>query len=183
MHAQIYRSRPARINAHNFRKELINEWRACMKFTIGDPTSSSISFIFDRIKTAMSFAEIIRILSNAKIPSDDENQLDDNDSKWMYKIIRKIGAPWNWIYQFVDQCRPNSQSYNFIECQCKRENMEFIPNVQSFNFKSASIPGIGTSVSPIVTDTFLNYVESKAMGNNGMIIPEYFKDEKCPSMC
>ncbi|XP_031624239.1 ropporin-1-like [Contarinia nasturtii] len=168
--------KPAQINAQKFRNDLINDWKICVNFS--DKKDDSISLIFNRIKVSTNFDEIIKILSERNVGDD----IESNDSQWKCEIIRKIGAPWNWIYQFVNHYRPNSQSYNFYECQHTLEN-RFRENLTPPIWKSSCMPGIGSTVALDVRDAFLSYVNSKAIENNGMINPTNFKDEQCPPMC
>lgn len=181
---------PAQINAQHFRKKLIDEWKSCVKFVDAQETSfSSTSIEFDRIKQAMDFDQIIQALS--EMPEIDEfnevNEDDDNlkkdDTKWKYEIIRRIGAPWNWIYQFVDHCSPRSRSYNFYECQHKLYNKEYDENFDVSNFDELDLSGAGPIISSEVVDTFLNYAKNQALENDGLISLKQVKEhENCPSM-
>lgn len=181
----------AQINAQNFRKNLINEWKSCVKFVDAQETStSSVSVDFDRIKQAMTFNKIIQALS--EIPEIDKfnennNENDDDlkkdDTKWKYEIIRRIGAPWNWIYQFVDHCSPLSRSYNFYECQHKLYNKEYDENFDVSNFIELDMSGAGPFILTEVTDTFLNYAKTKALENDGIISLKQIREhENCPPM-
>lgn len=140
---------------------------------------------FDRIKTTMTFTDIIQVLSEIATDSEINTEINDQntDSKWKYEVIRRIGAPWSWIYQFVDHCLPNLRSYNFVECQHKLENVKSVENLKSLNFMVSNIPGVGPITPVDVTNTFINYVQAKATEDNGMISPKYFKEENCPRMC
>ncbi|XP_055295743.1 uncharacterized protein LOC129565193 [Sitodiplosis mosellana] len=180
-------NQPAQINAQHFRNGLIEEWKACVKFD-DEQSNPSISSAFDRIKTTVTFTETIQVLS--KISSDsendkitDENAMKSIDSNWKYEVIRRIGAPWNWIYQFVDHYLPNLRSYNFYECQHKLESMEPIEKLDALHLKAPNIPGIGSTIPVEVTNAFMNYLQAKAMENDGLISPKYFKEENCPCMC
>lgn len=182
---------PAQINAQNFRKKLIDEWKACVKFVDAQEIStSSISSDFDRIKQAMEFSQIIQKLSELpEIDKSNENNEDDDDdlkknnTKWKHEIIRRIGAPWNWIYQFVDHCSPLAKSYNFYECQHKLYNKEYDEDFDVSTLTEVDISAAGPIVSTEVTRTFLNYAKNKAMENDGIISLKQIKQyEDCPPM-
>lgn len=178
---------PAQINAQPFRKELIEEWKACVKFTDEQSNPTTLTG-FDRIKTTVTFTEIIQVLSEISFNltnngNKDQNSMEITDANWKYDIIRKIGAPWNWIYQFVDHYQPSMRSYNFFECQHEREVMEPLTNLENLNFTASGIPGVGPIIAVDVMDAFINFVQSKAMKNDGIVSPAYFKDENCPRMC
>lgn len=183
--------KPTQINAQNFRKSLIDEWKACVKFVDAKEIStSSISSDFDRIKQAMEFTEIIQKLSELpKIDKSNENNEDDDDdlkknnTKWKHEIIRRIGAPWNWIYQFVDHCSPLARSYNFYECQHKLYNEEYDEHFNVSNMTELDMSAAGPIISTEITDTFLNYAKVKALENDGIISLKQIKQyEDCPQM-
>lgn len=188
---------PAKIHAQHFRNKLINEWKSCVNFNDVDCphiVNSSISTSFDSIKAATTFGKLIQLLSEISSDTDDdnvdENQMESTESNWKYEIIRQIGAPWNWIYEFVSQCQPKSHSYNFHECKHELENTELLIDMNTLtSFETANIPsGIRlSSSSPIsshIIEAFLNYAKVKAMENDGLIYySKDFKAENCPSMC
>lgn len=181
---------PAQINAQNFRKKLIEDWKSCVKFVDAQETSpSSISIDFDRIKQAMDYNQIIQALSvmpeidKFNETNEDDDNLKKDDAKWKYEIIRRIGAPWSWIYQFVDHCSPISRSYNFYECQHKLYNKEYDENFDVSNFIELDLSGAGPILSTDIIDAFLNYAKSKALENDGIISLKQIKEhENCPPM-
>lgn len=182
---------PAQINARKFRTQLITEWKTCVKFIEAQDTPSSfVSMNFDRIKQAMDFAQIIQILSElAEINEFDENEDDESvlkkdDTKWKYEIIRRIGTPWNWIYQFVDHCSPHSRSFNFYECKHKLYNKEYDEHFDVSNCVGLDISGAGPIIPTEITDAFLNYARTKALENDGVISLKQIKELKnSPPMC
>lgn len=152
--------------------------------------SSSISANFDRIKQAMEFSQIVQVLSEItdieKLTenSDDNdhgiNDMEKDDTAGKYEIIRRIGAPWNWIYQFVDHSSPSLRSYNFYECQHLCYNKEYD---EYFDGVELDISGVGPIISTEITDAFLNYAKSKAQENDGVISLKQIKEYKnCPPM-
>lgn len=184
---------PVQINAQNFRTKLIEEWKECVKFTDAQETStSSISVDFDRIKQALDFNQIVRALSKTpetdqfnenNTESDEDSDTKKGDTKWKYEIIRRIGAPWNWIYQFVEHCSPLSRSYNFYECQHKLYNKEYDEHFDVSNCNDLNISGAGPIVSTKITEAFLRYAKTKAQGNDGVISLKQIKQEQnCPPM-
>lgn len=175
--------KPAQINAQNFRMKLIDEWKACVKFTDAQETSpSSIAIDFDRIKKAIDFNEIIQALSKLKPEIDTENMKND-DAKRKYEIIRRIGAPWNWIYQFVDHCSPLLRSYNFYECQHKLNNEEHDEDFDVSVCTDLDMSGAGPIISTEISDAFLNYAKANAQENDGVISLRQLKDHSnCPPM-
>lgn len=183
-----YRNRtsiePTRINAQHFRTELLTEWKACVKFSDG-PSDSSISVDFDRMKETNNFDELIQVLSELQTNTkntviNDDGAMKEINAKWKYAIIRRIGAPWNWIYQFVDHYLPFWRSYNFYECHHKLFASESLKNLEISNLPELDIVGAGTVIPPEITDEFLDFIKIKARENDGMISPEFFTDEKCP---
>lgn len=180
---------PVQITAQDFRKKLIDEWKACVKFVDAQETSSSSIWVdFDRIKQTMDFTQIIQALSELpKIDTlnqtNDDDDLKKDDTKWKYDIIRRIGAPWNWIYQFVDHCSPLAKSYNFYECEHKLYNQEYDEYFDASNFDELNVTGAGTTISAEITDTFLNFAKIKALQNDGIISLKRIKEhENCPPM-
>lgn len=158
-----------------------------MKFP-DEQSDSSISAAFDRIKRTVTFPEMIQVLSEITSNSEHNENSDQNavkviDSMWKYEIIRRIGAPWNWIYQFVDHFLPNLRSYNFYECQHKVENAEIAEKLNAMNLKLPEIPMIGPKIPVEVTNAFINHVEKIAIENDGLVSPKYFTEENCPRMC
>lgn len=183
---------PAQINAQNFRKKLIDEWKACVKFVDAQETSSSsISIDFDRIKQATEFTQIIQTLSelpeidlsNENNEDDDDDNLKKDNTKWKFEIIRRIGAPWSWIYQFVDHCSPLAKSYNFIECQHKLNNKEYDEYFDISKLTELDMSAAGPIISTEITGTFLNFAKIKALENDGIISLKQIKQYKnCPPM-
>lgn len=187
---------PSQINAQHFRLKLIDDWKECVKFTDRQDTSSSsssssssISIDFDRIKQAMDFAEIVEALS--KLPESDQfdendtkaDDLKNDDMKQKYKIIRRIGAPWDWIYQFVDHCSPLLRSYNFYECQHKLYNKEYDEYFDVSKCDDLDVSGAGPTISTQITDAFLHYAKANAQENDGIISLTQIKEHQdCPPM-
>lgn len=182
---------PAQINAQNFRKKLIDEWKVCVKFVDAqENSSSSISIDFDRIKQATDFTQIIQVLTELpeidttnEINEDDVDDLKKDNTKWKHEIIRRIGAPWNWIYQFVDHCSPLAKSYNFNECQHKLYNKEYDEHFDISKFTEVDVSAAGPILSTEITDTFLSYAKTKALENDGIISLKQIRQyENCPPM-
>lgn len=111
-----------------------------------------------------------------------QNSDSITDFKWKYEIIRNIGAPWNWIYQFFDHGQPNLRSYNFYECQHKFVTTKNDKSGENLNFSSLNVPGIGLPIPDETTMSFLNFVKVKARENNGLISPKCFSENDCPKM-
>lgn len=122
------------------------------------------------------------ISSEVKDDNSDSEMVESNDAKWKYEIIRRIGAPWNWIYQFVDHYTPGSKSYNFYECEHKLHSIEHLENMEPLTFTDLTIPAIGSPISTEITREFIEFAESKAIENDGLVSPTFFTDEKCPRM-
>lgn len=178
---------PAQINAQIFRNQLLTEWKVCVKFSEVQETPP-ISSHFDRIKVSANFDEMIQALSEIQIDApnkenDDDKKVKEIDAKWKYEIIRRIGAPWNWIYQFVDHYLPHSRSYNFHECQHKLFASESLENLELPNFTAFDMSGAGPAIPKEVTNEFLNFIKLMAHENDGMVSPKYFWEENCPRMC
>lgn len=174
---------PAQINLHNFRNQLIDDWKSCVNF-IDEPTS--IVKTFNRIKTATTFDELIQLLSevDSNVNIDEETQTENIDTKWKYEIIRRIGAPWNWIYQFVNHYQPCSFSYNFYECQHKLEKNELLESTEMPAIETKRIAGVNSTPIPIdVRNTFMDYIQLKATENDGMVFSKMFEDQNCPPLC
>lgn len=136
----------------------------------------------------MTFEEIIQVLSEISSKSEnDENSnqiiMENTDLNWKIDVIRKIGAPWSWVYQFVDHYLPYSRSYNFFECQHERKDTESLEKLEALNFRAPNIPGVGAAVPVDVMDSFINFMQKKAMENDGMVSLKHFKEENCPRMC
>lgn len=175
---------PVQINAESFRNGLLNEWKACVHFT-EDQTNSFVVSHFDRIKEATTFEEVIQLLSAVNSNTCDtysQSSETVTNSRWKYEIIRKIGEPWNWIYQFVDQFQPHLRSYNFYECQHKFDNRESVESVKDLSFPTIIMPGVGLSVPVETITSFLNYLKRNAMKNDGMVLPMFFNNIDCPPM-
>lgn len=138
---------------------------------------------FDRIKTAMTFDEIIQALSEIQSDvNDDEKTGENSDSKWKYEIIRRIGAPWNWVYQFADHYMPGTKSYNFYECQHKLNPTEQFEDLENFTSVPLELPGIGSPIPMEKVDRFLKFAKAKGTENDGLFSPQYLTDENCPKM-
>lgn len=182
---------PAQVNAQNFRKRLLDEWKACVKFVDAQETSSSsISVDFDRIKQAMEFAQIIQTLSELpKTDTSNEQNEDDGDdlkkdnTKCKYECIRRIGAPWNWVYQFVDHYSPLAKSYNFHECQHDLYNKEHDEYFDVSQLSALDVSAAGPIISTEIVDTFLSHAKMNALENDGIISLKQIKQhENCPPM-
>lgn len=164
---------------------MVTEWKTCVKFPDAEQTDP-ISFHFDRIKECESFVEIIQALS--EIPDEAQGTQDDGivkeiDGKWKYEIIRQIGAPWTWIYQFVDHHLPYSRSYNFYECQHKLASAESLEHLILPNYTVFDMTAAGPTIPNEITNEFLKFIKMNAHKNDGMVSPKYFRDENCPRMC
>lgn len=174
---------PAQINAQIFRNQLLTEWKACVKFS-GVQETPAISSHFDRIKDSVNFDEMIQALTDIQIDAqNDDKVVKEIDAKWKYEIIRRIGAPWNWIYQFVDHYLPHSRSYNFHECQHKLFATESLANLKLPNFTAIDMSGAGPAIPTEVANEFLSFIKLNAHENDGMMSPKYFWEENCPRMC
>lgn len=170
---------------------MIDEWKVCVKFIDAQETSSpSISVDFDRIKQAMRFSQIIQTLSELpEIDTSNEQIEDDTDdlkkdkTKWKYEIIRRIGAPWSWVYQFVDHFSPLAKSYNFYECQHELHNKEYDEYFDVSQMAELDVSAAGPIISTEIVDTFLNYANMYALENDGLISVKQIKQqENCPPM-
>lgn len=138
----------------------------------------------------MNFTEIIEALTEIQSSQSEKNSLANNedkmgnvDLKWKYEIIRRIGAPWSWIYQFVDHCSPYLRSYNFYECQHQLYTTESLENLKAPSLPAAHISGIGPTIPSAVINEFVKFLNGKALENDGMISPNVFRDGTCPRMC
>lgn len=151
----------------------------------GDETISPISAQFDRMRTALTFTEMIQSLTDVCSTENSERSAYKfaADSKWKYEIIRRIGAPWSWIYQFVNQCRPSCESYNFYECAHKINNTEALEDFMDVNVSSMNMTGgVGPSIPSEISNTFLNFMKTKAIQNEGIVSSDFFSKENCPRM-
>lgn len=159
------------------------EWKSCVGFP-NNQNDTTASEHFDRIKKAVTFAEIIQALSDIQSDANGEDEIDDikvTDSKWKYEIIRRIGAPWNWIYQFVDHHAPGTKSYNFYECEHKLESIGHLEEMdEPLPFTHLNLTWTKSAIPAEVTNEFLNFANAKAIENDGLFSPNLFTDEKCP---
>lgn len=118
-----------------------------------------------------------------------DNEMASNDD--MQKdIILEIGAPWNWIYQFVAHNSPQLKSYNFIEAEeiKKEEEASVSSNVDEKTEEDAflgvvpKMDGVGSTISKEVVTEFLDYLKSRSTKENGLIFPQMFQETDCPPM-
>lgn len=139
--------------------------------------------------------------------SDDEKDIQDQ-----LNVMHELGAPWSWMFEFVEHNAPASKSYNFIEiCGMETADVPYVspivldgphnenaenaeiasdlPDTESIERKSSQVdanvpimPGIGKSTSEAIAHEFLNYVRYRSIDENGMIFPRHFKEADCPKM-
>lgn len=123
-------------------------------------------------------------------------------------IMHELGAPWSWMYDFIEHNSPTIKSYSFIEIVDDEE--QSVPNVtpietkvdksvdvmsdlsrakslierdaNEFDVDVPIMPGIGQPIQQEVVNDFLNYLRYRAIDENGMIFPRHFKETLCPKM-
>lgn len=175
--------RPTEINTQNFYNLLSNEWKKCIKKEAAD---TKFQKAFDKIIKSTEFHEIIQNLVDYESDAQNEIVEETKDTKitfkLQYEIIREIGAPWNWINQFISLRFPHLKSYNFRECHHLDSNDSQLIETESFTCKIPEFKGIGKTVEPEIIEKFLDYMKMRSIDTNGLIHPNYFKDRNSPSM-
>lgn len=179
----------SQIDVRKFRHGLIDDWKSCVHSNDVANSNQSLFDDFERVKRAMSFAEIIEALKEIETKHDSTESNDDNvltskavASKWKVRIINQIGAPWKWIHQFVDHNSPHLQSYNFSECPFKLKFKNRIEDIRMITIREQYVPGIPSAVPVEIRAAFLSYVVSKAIENDGMVSMKCLKSHQCPRM-
>lgn len=175
--------KPLEVDARNFRYLLSTEWKKCIK---KENPNKKFQDSFDRIAQATEFQEIIDNLidfgSNSMDDVFEENKNTIINSKLCYEIIRDIGAPWNWINQFVSFYSPHLKSYNFRECHHHECSDDQIIEIEPFVCKIAKIKGINKVIDPERMQIFLAYMKNCSIEKYGLIYPKHFKHSNCPPM-
>lgn len=142
---------------------------------------SEMAKVFNTIKGTTNFEQIIQILNNCQDieePTDFDNNL--SNLEFHEKLIREIGAPWNWIYQFVKHSSSHTKSYNFCECSSDVNSENKIIPIEKLEFSCfvPKIPGVGSSFASQTIESNLNELKRR-MNDDGLINPKIIKTIHC----
>lgn len=134
---------------------------------------SEFTSVFNAIKKAQHFEQIVQILSNCQHI---EGPDFENLSNWEFheKLIREIGAPWNWIYHFVKLSSSHTKSYNFCECSSDIDSKNVTIPMESFSCFVPQIPGVGSTLTSQTIVTNLNNLEAH-IDDDGLVNPKIIK--------
>lgn len=142
----------------------------------------------------------------ANSTNSDDGESDRRDQS---VVLRELGAPWSWMFDFVEHNAPATKSYSFIEIgevaqqpvpyttpigDTAREVEDVdsdLPRVESLIERDISqvdvvvpiMSGIGKPIQQGIVHDFLKYLRCRAIDENGMIFPRHFKEADCPKMC
>lgn len=138
---------------------------------------SEFTKVFNAIKGTTNFEQIIQILSNyQQIEGPDfepQSNLDFHE-----KLIREIGAPWNWIYQFVKHSSSHIKSYNFCECSSDVDSEDSVIPIEPFSCVVPQIPGVGSSLASQTIESNLNELKAH-VDDDGLIDPKIIETIHC----
>lgn len=174
---------PSNISTENFRKSFLIEWKKFIKPHNND-SKKTIKFnnAFDAFQKSIDFDNLISILKenhlfevNETIPLD---KMDDFQ-KMHSIILRELGAPWYWIFDFVVHSSPERKSYNFIELapgQVDNEN-EAVNDDTEGEDDDMNISGDNENAHK-----FIEYLKIHSIESNGMVYPHLFRNLDCPKV-
>lgn len=124
-------------------------------------------------------------------------------------VMHELGAPWSWMFEFVEHNKPANKSYNFIEIgeideqkdephatpvgDDNREiddtaagvahaNNSFERDNNQVDVDVPVMPGVGGPIQKRIASDFINYLRGRSIDENGMIFPRHFKEADCPKM-
>lgn len=167
------------IDAKRFRNHVLIEWKVLIKKP-EHKMDTAFFKTFNIIKTANDFQQITHALADYQSNGKDDEDFDTTFNLELHqKLIREIGAPWNWIHQFVDHNSSHSKSYNFCECISSDSVQQISALTEPFDTFIPKISGIGASIPDKNIQTFLNHLKTQ-VNDDGLIFPKYFKDSQCP---
>lgn len=134
---------------------------------------SEFTKVFHAIKIATNFEQVIQTLKNCQpIEGPDFEHL--TNLEFHEKLIREIGAPWNWVYQFVKHSSSHIKSYNFCECSSDEDSKDVTIPIESFCCFVPQIPGVGSSLTSQTIESNLNELKAH-MDDDGLINPKIIK--------
>lgn len=167
---------PETINVQRFKHFVLFGWKMMIKKPAEFAQSEFIK-VFNAIKGTAHFEELIQILSNCQqIEGPDFEHL--SNLAFHEKLIREIGAPWNWVYQFVKHSSSHTKSYNFCECSSDVDSESVIIPIEPFSCFVPQISGVGLPLASQTIESNLN--EFKAhMDDDGLINPKIIKTIHC----
>lgn len=139
---------------------------------------SEFTKVFNAIKGTSNFEQIIQILSNGLKDQQIEGPHLENvpDLEFHEKLIREIGAPWNWVYQFVKHSSSHTMSYNFCECSSNVavDAIDVTIPIEPFSCFVPQIPGVGSALTLQTIESNLNELKAQ-MDDDGFIKPKIIK--------
>lgn len=133
---------------------------------------------------------------------------DDNRKIDQSVVMHGLGAPWSWMFDFVEHNSAADKSYNFIEideggtmkvpygtpvnadihgsenvgADSTRPECLIERSTSQVDVYVPIMPGIGKPIQQGIAHDFLNYLRCRSIDENGMIFPRHFKETDCPKM-
>lgn len=127
---------------------------------------------------AKSFTELLTLVANY-----DRTEVHDIEvlkPNVHAELMREIGAPWNWLNQFVSLYLPQSKSFNFRECHHTDAVDQHIIRIEPHECAIGDCKGIGASVQPTKIESLLAYLHSNMA--DGLTDPTQFESSECPPL-
>lgn len=180
---------PTEISTHKLRNAVLSEWKKRVDKPNVNPNVEDE--VFNAVMRSTDFEQLIEALQQSEKTMDDVDGEIEIDEQMQMIAIREIGAPFNWIHQFLVHNSSQFMSYNFIEAASESDHelhnhdTDAVASGSQSNTFAGTIPqmpGVGPAIPPETMQKFLEYLKLRCYTTNGLVFPQYFSESDCPPM-